>query len=303
MPFLIVLLTMQYVVSVKAGLVNNVEGTANVAEMEMARLGRPVRTAADGYVEMLLTPGSFLRIGENSEVVLDSVELSNVRLTLVKGPAVIEVLQISRNTPIQVTTGNLTTRIINSGIYKFSDGVATVIQGKLHTADSSLAYEKGWQLFFQDNYRARKLAKIPATSLDLYSEIRSEQIAQANYSLASQMQNSFDYDYWFYAPHIGMYTYIPRSNFRSPYGFRYYGVGRAPVVARVGSYSPSGGSSGGGTTLNTGNSSSNNNSNSSSGDGGGGGGAPAITVTTPGGERSAPAVYIEGKSSSNGATQ
>jgi hypothetical protein len=300
MPFLITLLLMQYVVSVKAGLVNHVQGNTNVAEMEMARLGRPIRTAANGYVEVLLTPGSFLRLGENSEVILDGVELSDVRLRVVHGPAVIEVLEISKHTPIAVTTGSLTMRITESGIYRFADGTATVIKGKLETADSKLAYEKGWQVFFQDSYRARKLSKLPPTSLDVYSEVRSQQIAQANASLAGQMTSSFDYDYWLYAPYIGMYTYIPRSNFKSPYGVQYYGPGYGRVINTVrNTGSTSSGSSGGGTvsTPNTGNSNSNNSGDS------GGGGAPAITVSTPSGERTAPAVYIESKSSSAGATQ
>ena len=302
MPLLVVLLLMQYVVSVKAGLVNHVQGTANVAEMEMARVGRPVRTAANGYVEMLLTPGAFLRIGEDSEVVLDNVDLSNVSLRLVKGPAVIEVVEINKNTPIQVTSGDLVTRITHSGIFRFENGVATVIQGKLHTADAKLAYEKGWQLFFQDNYRARKLARVEPTSLDVYSELRSERIAQANISLASSMRDTFDYDYWLYAPYIGMYTYIPRHNFRSPYGHQYYSVGRSrPVNYSGGSSSGSSGTPSGGTT--TGGTANNNNNNSNNDGGGGGGAAPAITVTTPAGERTSPAVYIEGKNSSAGATQ
>ena len=114
------LMLMQYVVSVKAGLVNHVQGTANVAEMEMARPGRPISTAANGYVEVLLTPGSFLRIGENSAVVLDGVDLESVSLHLVQGPAVIEVIDINKNHPIRVTTGKLTTDIVAAGIYKFS---------------------------------------------------------------------------------------------------------------------------------------------------------------------------------------
>src|SRR5678816_571707 len=106
---LVALLLMQYVVSVKAGLVNHVEGTVNVVEMEMARPGRPIMTGRDGYVEVLLTPGSFLRIGENSSVVLDGVQLESVSLHLVEGPAVIEVVDIDKNHPIRVTTGKLTT--------------------------------------------------------------------------------------------------------------------------------------------------------------------------------------------------
>src|SRR5688572_12850279 len=300
--FMSFLLLMQYVVSVKAGLVNHVQGTANVAPMEQARQGRPIVTAADGYIEVLLTPGSFLRLGENSEVVLDGVELNNVSLRVIKGPAVIEVIDISRNTPIRVTTGNLTAKITQTGIYRFADGVATVLQGKLESADSKLAYEKGWQPFYQDNYRARKASKIELTSLDVYSQSRSEAIARANYSMAAQIQTTQAYDFWLYAPYIGMYTYIPRANFRSPYGHRYYGAGGGGYVARSnGSSTSSGGSSGGsgGTTAPT----PPPNTGGGNSGGGGGGAAPAVTVSTPAGQQSTPATYIESKNSPVGATQ
>src|SRR5688572_10741212 len=249
MPTLIALLLMQYVVSVKAGLVNHTQGTANISGGQTARVAMPIRTGTDGYVEVLLRPGSFLRLGENSEARIDDENLAHVRLTVVSGPAVIEVVEISKEFPITVTTGNLTTKIIGSGIYRFADGTATVIQGKLQTHDSKLTYEKGWQVFFADNYRARKTGKIQVTSLDIYSQTRSGEIAQANYSLASTMSassaftsGSYDiYDSWLYAPYIGMYTFIPRSGFRSPYGYQYYGLGERRSVSRGNSGSGSSG--------------------------------------------------------------
>jgi len=182
---LLTFVLMQYVVSVKAGLVNHVQGTANVAEMEQVRRGQTIQTANSGYVEVLLTPGSFIRIGENSAVVLDGVELESVSLRVLQGPAVIEVIDINKKFPIKVTTGELSTNIIAAGIYRFEDGVATVIDGKLKTADSGLTYEDGWQVFIKDSYRARKVKKVQITSLDLYSQARSQTIADVNATLAA----------------------------------------------------------------------------------------------------------------------
>jgi hypothetical protein len=300
MTVFIAAVLMQYVVSVKAGLVNHVQGTANVAEMETARVNRPIQTGLDGYVEVLLRPGSFLRLGENSEATIDDADLAKVKLTVTRGPAVIEVVEISSQFPITVTTANLTTKIVSSGIYRFEDGTATVIQGKLQTADSKLSYEKGWQVFFKDNYRARKAAKIQVTSLDVYSQTRSEQIAQANFSLASSLSGPSSYgiyDLWLFSPQFGMYTFIPHGGFRSPYGHQYYGIGNGRSVSR---------------------SRDNGNTDTSSGtstpttprDNGGGGStsggtasAPAPVASTPSGEKTAPATYVESKSSPVGATQ
>ena len=300
MTVLMAALLMQFVVSVKAGLVNHVQGPANVKEMEMARANRPIRTGIDGYVEVLLRPGSFLRLGENSEAVIDDVELANVKLTVTRGPAVIEVVEISSEFPITVKTGNLTTNIVASGIYRFADGTATVIEGKLKTADSKLTYEKGWQVFFQDNYRARKAAKIQVTSLDIYSQTRSAEIAQANYSLASSMTSPSSYgiyDLWLYSQQFGMYTFIPHQGFRSPYGHQYYGVTNRRVV-----FSGNNGNSGNSTGSTSGGGNSNTNTNTGNNNGGGAASAPAPVASTPSGERTAPAVYIESKSSPTGAT-
>src|SRR5262249_9262739 len=146
------------------------------------------------------------------------------------------------------------------GIYKFADGTATVIEGKLQTPDSQLTWEKGWQVFFQDSYRARKAAKTQVTSLDLYSEKRSSLIARANNTLAASMNSSMGYnvyDAWLFDPLIGMYTFFPRNGFRSPYGYRYYDVGHGRVARHNGNnggagYDPGVGSSGGNNTGNSG---------------------------------------------------
>lgn len=307
MKVFMAMLLMQYVVSVKAGLVNHVQGTANVVEMESARAQRPIRTGLDGYVEVLLSPGSFLRLGENSEAIINDTDLAHVQLTITRGPAVIEVIEISKSAPITVTTGDLTTKIIASGIYRFADGTATVIQGKLQTADVKLTYEKGWQVFFKDGYRARKAGNVQATSLDVYSQARSETISRINYSLASSLQGPSTYgiyDLWLFSSVYGAYTFIPRSDFNSPYGYRYHGVHQGGrVVRQGGSYDNGGSSGGGGSSTSTPAPPRDTGSNNSGGGGGGASAPPAPTASTPSGQTSTPAVYIESKSSPVGATQ
>jgi hypothetical protein len=309
MKIMMAMLLVQFVVSVKAGLVNHVQGTANVAEMEMARAQRPIRTGTDGYAEILLSPGSFLRLGEDSEAIINDADLSHVVVTLTRGPAVIEVIEISKFAPLTITTGNLTTKIVSDGIYRFADGVATVIQGKLQTEDGKLTYEKGWQVFFQDSYRARKTSKIPVNGLDVYSEARSAVNARINMSLAAAMQGPVDsgiYDFWLYSSEYDSYSFIPRGIFRSPYGHKYYGANEGRVARQGGNYSNNSSSGGGGGTSpgsipapprDT------SNNNNSGGGGGGSSAPPAPTASTPSGQTTTPAVYIESKSTPVGATQ
>jgi len=298
MQVLIAALLVQYVVSVKAGLVNDVQGTANVAMMQTVNAGRPIKTGGDGYVEILLRPGSFLRLGEDSEAILDDTDLSSVRVTILYGPALVEAAEINKDHPITITTGNLTTKIRNSGIYRFENGVATVLQGKLQAGDSNLTYEKGWQVFYQDNYRARKTGRALETGLDVYSQSRSGVIAEANLSMVSSLSYGAstgysDFDIWLFSPYLRLYTYIPRSNYRSPYGNRYYAVpGSRPVHQNVG-FDSTAASAGSSAPRGT----SDNSSSSASATA-----APAPTAATPSGQTSTPAVYIDSKNSPVGAT-
>ena len=297
MTQLMFLLLMQFVISTKAGLVNHIQGVTNVKLMDQVPAGAPIRTALDGYVEILLTPGSFLRLDENSEAVLDDVNIAHVAVRIVKGSAVIEIVEIDKDYPVRVTTGNLKIELAETGLYRFADGVATVLQGKLRTGDSKFTYEKGWQVFYRDNYRAKKSGPLQPTGLDIFSQTRSERIAYANYNVADSLRSTPalpDYRYWLFYPGFGAYTFIPHSNRTSPYGYRYFEIGGYP--AGGGSWSGSGTSSSGGSS---GSSNSNPGSSNTGGASSGGGG---FAVSTPSGERASPGTYIGGKNSPAPAT-
>jgi len=280
---------MQLVVATKAGLVNHVQGMTNVRATEIVKAGAPIRTAPDGYVEVLLTPGSYLRMAGNSEVVLNSVELSDVSLSINQGVANVEVVELNGEQGISVTTGNLTVQVIDAGIYRFGDGIATVIEGRLQTVDPKIIYKKGWQLSYTDTYRAQRISDKDLSALDVFSKKRSELIASANMTLAPVVQRSgFSQasPYWVYSPAIGLYTYIPFGNRRSPYGFRYYGVEPIFVI---------GGPAGTRTANSDTNSRPSSGSASSSSSGGGsfGGGSPVFS--TPSGGSSSPGEYSGSK--------
>ena len=114
-------LVMQFIISAKAGLVNAVEGTANVRVQELVPAGSPIQTGPAGRVEILLNPGTYLRLGENSEAVLDSVELTNVQVRIPSGSAVIDCSAVEKGSPIRVTDGAATLWISNPGTYRFPE--------------------------------------------------------------------------------------------------------------------------------------------------------------------------------------
>src|SRR5688572_14775067 len=102
MTYFAFLLWMQYVVSTKAGLVNHIEGAVNITANASIDAGVPLKTGPAGFAEVLLNPGSFLRVGENSEVIVENVELDTIAVRLVSGTAVIEAAGVSKKQPITV---------------------------------------------------------------------------------------------------------------------------------------------------------------------------------------------------------
>src|SRR5215475_11495643 len=137
-----VLLMMQFVVSAKAGLVNYVDGTANVRRQQQVQVGVPVETQSGSHVELLLSPGSFLRIGENSVVIMDSVDLANIVVRVVSGTAIVDSATLNKDYPVHVMTGDVRVLITSPGVYCFSGGSAVVLNGKLRDDASGTTVKK-----------------------------------------------------------------------------------------------------------------------------------------------------------------
>lgn len=258
MSSLIFVFMMQYVISTKAGLVNHVQGEVNVAVADSVAVGAPIKTGPDSFAEILLNPGSFLRIGGNSEVILENIDLSKIALRIVSGSAVVEASEVDKQFPIKISTGGLSVLIVDSGIFKFEDGKATVIAGTLETADSRIPFRKGFTLFSRDNvYRSIKVARNePPTLLESWSEARSTLMLVANAQTFNTFRRIGMPSYpssWMWVPSYGAWTYFPYARTRSPYGnvYRSYTDFQPGVAARGGDESgvndasrPSGGSGG-----------------------------------------------------------
>ncbi|HYR84645.1 MAG TPA: FecR domain-containing protein [Terriglobia bacterium] len=272
MATLMFVLMMQFVVSTRAGLVNYVQGDVNVKAMQSMQAGTAVRTGRDGLAEVLLNPGSFLRLDRDSEVVLEGIELTDIAVRVVSGTAVIEAVDFSKDMPLKVTTGNLAIEIIKDGIYKFSDRKVTIIEGKLQAADNKIAFTKGWELSRDQTYRAMKVAKGTATPLENWSRSRSELIARANVNVANTLRRSppvlSGYGWtnaWMFIPGFGAYIFMPGYHYRSPYGYEYLTFVPESRGGGGSGYESAGGGSGGSV-------------GNSGGGSGGGSSAPSVPI-------------------------
>jgi hypothetical protein len=281
--------TTQFLVSTKAGLVNYVQGSANVKAATSAPAGETISTGPGGAVELLLNPGSYLRMGENTRVVLDRVELYDIAARILEGSMVIESNGFNKDLPLKVTTGDLKMEIIKDGIYLFADGRVVVVDGKIRDADNGLVYTKGYEISNDQGYRTRRV-KAFTTALELWSQKRDEEISRANLNIARSLRQTKNLpvssflDVWLWYPAFGCFIYMPGGRYHSPYGYSYLSAGQ---VYSGGSAISSGGGGGGGNASNAGSSASS--GSISSGGGGGTSFSSSVPAAAPGGGSSASA--------------
>src|SRR4051794_2308986 len=99
-------------------------GSRQIGQAEVAE-GQVLATAR-GKAEMLLTPGVLLRLGDNSEVKMVSPSLTNTRVELLRGEAMVEAAQVRDENRIDVIDGGVDVRIEKKGIYRFDADRPTV---------------------------------------------------------------------------------------------------------------------------------------------------------------------------------
>jgi hypothetical protein len=202
-----------------------------------------------GKAEILLTPGVFLREGDNTSVKMMAAGLADTRIDVIQGHVMVEVDQIYPQNNLRVVEGNLTARIMKPGLYDFDleqnrmrvfDGEAMVQEG-----DKQIKLKAGHQLAIAAN-APEKTARFDKKALngdDLYrwSSLRSDYEAEANVDAARiVVADGWGPGYWGaglwggwgWDPWFGAYTFLPTDGiFYSPFGWGFYSPGfvyRAP---------------------------------------------------------------------------
>jgi hypothetical protein len=246
----------KFVISARAGGVNAVTGRATMrphgnSEWQLLTIkedletGDLVRTGLDGRVEMLLNPGSYMRIGENSEFELADSSLENLEVRLIRGTAIMEVTGADdEDLFIGITTPHTRMSIIRRGLYRVNvlPGDATeliVRKGRVVLEDSHTKVKGGNKVVFSSgSFSVAKLEKADKKNWDTlegWSKDRGQMLARANNKLTRREVNSFLASYndpfstwgrsglWMYNPTIGCHTFLPfRYGWGSPYGASYF---------------------------------------------------------------------------------
>lgn len=249
----------KFVISAKAGGINAITGQASVhskGDRDWHQLsitddltsGDRVRTAYDGRIEILLNPGSYLRVGGNSEVELLDNTLENLEVRLLRGTAIVEAtgadgLELN----ISISTPHTKLAIVRQGLYRLSvvPGDATeliVRKGRVILSDSHTKVKGGNKVIFSaTNVSVAKLTKEEKKlkdkeQVDVWSKERAETLAKANRRINERMLFSAFASFrdtdpfsrgrlglWFFNTRAGCYTFLPfYYGWSSPYGNSYW---------------------------------------------------------------------------------
>jgi hypothetical protein len=245
------------------------------------KAGDLVTTGAASQVEVLLNPGSYLRVGENSAFEFVDNSLANLRVRLAKGSAIVEATGTEdAKLNITVLTPQLSFLIERRGVYRINVGSAAstellVQKGSVVLDGQTAAIKSGTKITFgKGSFVTAKLTKSERDEFDDWSKERANTLAKANYKLSARGLNSYfantsfewafsaanPYGFWAFSPFARCYTFLPfYYGWSSPYGHSYglyfdrydfwlqrggcCGRGYSPVIV---SNPSSSGSSGGG---------------------------------------------------------
>jgi hypothetical protein len=239
----------QSVISAHSGLIHFSDGSVflddqrveqKTGKFDQMNNGSELRTQ-DGRAEVLLTPGTFLRMGANSAIRMISNQLDDTRVELLSGSAVLDRGSDSlANTSVTILYNLDQVHIKKAGRYRFDSEPPQV---KVETGDAevmadgkSIEAGAGYVVPFEGKLTARKLLNdSPSTNsgddLDNWSAARDTTVAENNTDAAATSDLSGVIDGWQNNPDevlqsLGIPPYIPGMSSMVPppgYGSGLYG--------------------------------------------------------------------------------
>jgi ferric-dicitrate binding protein FerR (iron transport regulator) len=241
-------------ISAKAGGVNAVTGKVSVkSEGKAARLltsnddlesGDVVNTGVSGQVEVLLNPGTYLRLAERSEFVMEDTSLDNLLVRINKGSAIIEATGPGEaQLYIPIVTAEQRMTIVRPGVYRINAAPGAtelfVRKGRVSLSDKKDDVVKGGKkvLFNGAPAAIAKITDADKDEFDQWSKTRGQTLAQANIRLSARTVNAYllanswfggnalssRFGLWTWSSFSSCYTFLPfQGGWGSPYG-GYYG--------------------------------------------------------------------------------
>jgi len=236
------------------GTLNYVEGQASIGDQTLnsksvgsvgLQAGQTLSTGT-GKAEVLLTPGVFFRLGDDSAATLVSPSLTNTEIALAKGQAMVEVDDLHKDNLLRVQQAGAVTELRKTGLYGFDaeNGAVRVFQGEalVNDGDRQVKVKGGHEFDIANASSTGKLntakfdkSRYQSAELYRFSNLRSEYMAEANVNAASLYYPGAAGWYgpgWYWDSAFWEYTWIPGDGFfTGPFGYGFYSpffVGYAP---------------------------------------------------------------------------
>ncbi|HYL35961.1 MAG TPA: hypothetical protein VEV17_08625 [Bryobacteraceae bacterium] len=232
----------QYVISAHSGVIQDVEGRAYLNDKAVdpkfgqfpdIKEGQQFRTE-EGRAEVLLTPGVFLRMGENSSIQMISTQLTDTRVEVLGGSVVVECDQIPKDNSIMLQYRGNTMMLVKHGLYRVDSEPARfrVYDGEaiVKAESGQLTLKSGKETSLEGVLMAANFDKNATDELYNWSSRRAGYLAKANVSSAMSMQGSGGgyggyggYGGWAFNPLFGLFTFVPYAGIGySPFGFDWF---------------------------------------------------------------------------------
>jgi hypothetical protein len=244
----------KYLITARAGGVNEVAGEVSVERVDgrvnrllkgdEVQIGEKVATGTDSRAEILMNPGSYIRLGADSSFEFVSTDLDDVRLKMHKGSAILEVFG-TEGFYVDLSANTARFTILDTGVYRIyasPNGTSTVAvwRGKLRAGtDKKNTFGSGKIVTFDGRtYSVAKFDRDDKDALAIWSKDRSKELSRiasslTRDSLRDPLISSFyggrwslydSFGLWVYNRSFGSYCFLPFGwGWYSPYG---YGYGR-----------------------------------------------------------------------------
>lgn len=204
----------QMVVSAHSGTVHYIEGDVSIDGVALkSQPGhfdelkeQSVLRTARGRAEILLTPGVFLRVGENSSVRMLDNRLASTRIEMLAGSATVETdtsvpaAGKYQTPPVTLLYKDYDIQPVKDGLFEIASDPAQVRvfkgEASVHAGDNRVTVKDGHEVFLTAALAMEKFdEKTAADDNYLWARDRSAEVSAANMSSARTLANGGGYGY------------------------------------------------------------------------------------------------------------
>jgi len=208
----------QSVISTRSGIVHFCEGAVYLGDQPLESHpgkfssvpeGAELRTG-EGRAEVLLTPDVFVRIGDRTTIRMVANKLSDTRVELLGGSAVVDSAEPSSGTSVTLIYRSWNVRFFERGVYRIDSDPPRlwVLQGKAEVSanpnQGALLVEQGMYLPFAPVLVPERSTDQPHDALSTWAEGRQQSISADN-TIAANIQDPASIN----TSGIANFTYFP----------------------------------------------------------------------------------------------